>query len=169
MTLPRVVLASIAVVLLSTPMTIAQESQEMVGDPERGKVVYRSVGYCGNCHGWPGDGITGILLQAPRGANLRQSTLDAEGLFEVIKCGLPGTAMPFHGRTAYRDDTCYGMTMSDFEPTNKPRRGKTFKDEDIVNLVAFMQTKMLGLGEPTLEECADFFDNPDASACSRFK
>jgi mono/diheme cytochrome c family protein len=169
MPVTRSMAASLAIVTLAAPMTLAQQADDIVADPERGKIVYRSVAYCGNCHGWPGDGITGILLQAPRGANLRESKLDTQALIEVIKCGLPGTEMPYHSTTAYRDGSCYGMEMSDFAPGNKPIRGKTFRDKDIVNLVAYLQTKMIGLGKPTVEECADFFDNPAASACGRFK
>ena len=165
----RAVAVSLGLLVLEAPMTRANQTGELIGDPERGKVVYRSVGYCGNCHGWSGDGVSGILLQAPRGANLRESTLDTEALFEVIKCGLPGTPMPYHGRTAYRDSSCNGMTLSDFDSENKPTKGKTFADKDIINLVAYLQSKMIGLSEATFEECADFFDNPDASACRKLK
>ncbi|GKY88286.1 c-type cytochrome [Sinisalibacter aestuarii] len=169
MTMTRLVAVSLAFLTLTTPMALAQMEDGLAGDPERGKVVYRSVGYCGNCHGWPGDGLTGTMLQAPAAPSLRESTLDTETLFEIIKCGLPGTPMPYHGRTAYRDDSCYGMALADFAPENKPRRGKTFSDADITNLVAYLETSVMGLGEPTFEECADFFDNPDARPCSRFK
>ena len=169
MPLARAVAMSLALFMLAAPMTKAQEARDLVGDPERGKVVYRSVGYCGNCHGWPGDGITGILLQAPRGANLRETRLDKDQLIEVIRCGLPGTPMPYHDRAAYREGRCHGLTMADFEPGGKPVRGKTVSEQDLANLVAFLQTRMIGLGEPTFAECTDFFDNPDAKACSRLK
>lgn len=163
------VLSVLIALFLPVPVAGAQQSDSLVGDPERGKYVYRSLGYCGNCHGWPGDGITGTMLQAPRAPNLRQSKLDAELLYEVIRCGIPTTAMPYHGRTAYKSDPCFGLVLSDFPAESPPRRGKTFGDKDIVHLVAFLQAKVIGRGEPTFDECADFYDNPNASACRILK
>jgi hypothetical protein len=108
-------------------------------------------------------------MRAPTGPNLRETELDKDGLTEVIRCGRPGSQMPYHDRAAYRDDRCYGMVMSDFAPGSEPKRGKTFGDKDIANIVAYLQTDVIGLGKPTFEECADFFDNPAAAACSNLK
>ncbi len=170
MPLNRFVAVSLAAALLvlfslAAPAIKAQQTEETVGDPERGRVVYRSVGYCVNCHGWPADGETGLLLQAPPGPNLRQTELGTEALTEIIACGIPGTAMPFHDRAAYRDGRCFGMELSDFAPENAPVRGKTFSDTDVANVVAYLQTYVIGRGEPTFEECAEFYDNPSAAAC----
>lgn len=151
---------------LAATMTRAQDAADPVGDPERGRVVYRSVGYCTNCHGWAGDGKSGTNLQAPVGPNLRETGLDTAGLIEVIGCGRPGTPMPYHDRAAYRDGRCFGMTLQDFSPGSEPRRGKTFSDRDVANVVAFLETYMIGRGEPTLAECTEFYDNPSAAACS---
>jgi len=157
--------ATLALVSMVAPMTRAQQAIEPIGDPERGKIVFRSVGNCVNCHGWAADGISGVNLRSPTGSNLRETTLDTERLTEVIKCGLPGTPMPYHDRAAYRDDRCYEMVMSDFASGSEPTRGKTFRDEDIANVVAYLQAHVIGLGEPTHAECAEFFDNPAARAC----
>lgn len=150
---------------LAAPSIRAQQAEDVAADPERGKIVYRSVGSCVNCHGWPGDGKSGLLLQAPPGPSLRASTLDTEALTEIIACGIPGTAMPFHDRSAYRDDRCFGMALEDFAPGTAPVRGKTFSEADVANVVAYLEERVIGLGEPTLEECAAFFDNPSAAAC----
>lgn len=162
-------IASMAIFAFAAPVALAQQADELVGDPERGKVVYRSVGYCVNCHGWAGDGGTGTKLQAPIGPNLRETELDTEALIEVIGCGIPGTPMPYHDRAAYRDGRCYGMELSDFAEGTAPTRGKTFSDTDVINLVTYLETEVIGLGEPTYEECAEFYDNPDAAACRRLK
>jgi mono/diheme cytochrome c family protein len=169
MPLTRAVAVSLALVALAAPVTRAQQSTDPVGDPQRGKIVFRSVGGCVNCHGWAADGRTGVALQAPAGSNLRETTLDRESLIETIRCGRPGTAMPYHDRAAYRDDRCYGMVMSDFAAGDAPVRGKTFREKDIVNVVAYLQTEVIGLGKPTFEECTDFFDNPAARACKPLK
>jgi mono/diheme cytochrome c family protein len=159
------VAVSLVLVGLAAPVARAQQAGDPVGDPERGKIVYRSIGYCVSCHGWPGDGKTGLLLQAPAGPNLRETSLDTQALTEVIACGIPGTQMPYHDRAAYRDDRCFGMVMSDFEPGAEPRRGRTFSDTDVANVVAYLETVVIGLGDPTFEECAEFFSNPSAAAC----
>ncbi|MGV8830828.1 MAG: c-type cytochrome [Devosia sp.] len=160
---------TLAIVTMATSMTWAQQSGDPVADPERGKIVFRSIGYCVSCHGWAADGKTGTNLQAPAGPNLRETELDTKALTEIIGCGIPGTAMPYHDRAAYRDNRCYGMAMSDFDPGAAPVRGKTFSDRDVANVVSYLQTYVIGLGEPTYAECTDFFDNPDAKACRRLK
>jgi len=143
---------------------------EFNGDPERGKAVYQKVGICVNCHGWAGDGKSGRNPRSPdAGANLRESGLDAQGLYDVIRCGLPGTQMPYHDAASYKDDRCFGMVEADFEPGMAPIRGKTFREKDIVNLVAYMQQHMIGLGKPTYEECADYYGDSAAKNCSYLK
>lgn len=160
---------TLVLVLLAAPVSRAQQVTDLVGDPARGKIVFRTIGGCVSCHGWPADGKTGINMRAPTGPNLRETELDQAGLTEVVKCGRPGTPMPYHDRAAYRDDRCYGMVKSDFAPDSEPIRGKTIGDKDIVNLVAYLQTHVIGLGKPTYAECADFFDNPAAKACDNLK
>ena len=154
---------------LATPATRAQQAGDQPGDAGRGKIVFRSVGGCVNCHGWPADGKTGVDLRAPTGSNLRETGLDREGLVEVIRCGRPGTAMPYHARAAYRDGGCHGLSISDFAPGSEPARGKTFGEKDVANVVAYLQASVIGRGDPTHEECVEFFDNPAAKACDTLK
>jgi mono/diheme cytochrome c family protein len=160
---------TLALVTLAAPMTEAQQAADLVGDPVRGKIVFRTVADCVNCHGWAADGKTGVNLRAPAGPNLRETKLDKAGLIETIRCGRPGTAMPYHDRAAYRDGFCNGMALSDFAPGNEPKRGKTFSDQDLADVVAYLQAHVIGLGEPTHTECVDFFDNPSAKACAELK
>lgn len=162
----RAVAVSLALVALTAPAIRAQEAALPPGDPQRGKIVFRTVGGCVNCHGWAADGKTGVNMRAPTGSNLRQSQMDLQAMIQVITCGLPGSAMPYHDKGAYRDDRCYGMVMSDFAPGSEPLRGKSLRAEDIASVAAYLQTRVIGLGEPTFAECTDFFDNPAAKACS---
>jgi hypothetical protein len=74
--------------------------------------------------------------------------------------------MPYHDRAAYRDGRCFGMDLDDFAPGTAPPRGKTFSDRDVANVVAYLETHVIGRGEPTYEECAEFYDNPSARACA---
>ena len=156
----------LAFVTLAASAVHAEQADDQLGDPERGRIIFRSVGYCVSCHGWPGDGKTGTNLQAPVGPNLRQTELDAAALIEVIGCGRPGSSMPYHDRAAYRDGRCFEMNLSDFAPGSAPVPGKTFSDRDVANVVAYLQTYVIGLGEPTYVECAEFYNNPAAHACS---
>lgn len=165
MTLSRAVAFALATLTLAAPGSRAEQTP----DPERGKVVFRTVGGCVNCHGWAADGETGVNLRSPPGSNLRDSTLDVQGLIEVIACGRPGTAMPYHDKSAHRDDRCYGLVRSDLDPDTAPTRGKSLRGEDIASLASYLQTRVIGLGAPTFAECADFFDNPAAQACVNLK
>jgi hypothetical protein len=177
MTLPGLLSVSLPVLLslaiLFSSIAWAQDNiapAALVGDPQRGKNVFQKVGYCVNCHGWAGDGQAGRNpLSHAAAANLRETQLDTEGLTEVIKCGLPGTPMPYHDSAAYKDDRCYGMVMSDFDPGNEPIRGKTFRDKQLTDLIAYLQTHMIGLGKPTYDECADYFGASAVKACSYLK
>lgn len=177
MPMTRAVAVSLALALVpaldlvmpGAPMALAQGEGGPAGDPERGKIVFRSIGGCVNCHGWAADGVTGVSLRSPPGASLRETRLDGAALTEVIGCGRPGTAMPYHDRAAYRDGRCHGLVLADFAPGTEPARGKTFGDKDVANVVAYLQSHVIGRGKPTHEECAAFFDNPAAKACSNLK
>lgn len=169
MLLARVAAVFVAFVALAVPMSWAQQLPDLVGDVERGRVVFLTIGGCVNCHGWPGDGRTGLDMRSPTGASLRESQLDKAGLTEVISCGRPASQMPYHNRAAYRDARCYGMLMADFGPDTAPNRGKLLREQDIANVVAFLQAKVLGRGLPTFEECIDVFANPAAAACKLLK
>jgi mono/diheme cytochrome c family protein len=160
---------TLAAAFLFSPQAVAQDAPAVVGDPDRGRIVYQRVGYCVNCHGWAGDGNSGISMHAPVGANLRETKLDAEGLAEVIRCGIPGTGMPYHESAAYRDDRCYGQVRADFEEGTVPVRGKTFRDRQLADLVAYLQVHMIGFGKPNYNECADYFGPSADKSCGYLK
>ena len=140
------------------------------GDAERGKQVYQRLGVCVNCHGWPGDGQSGLNpMVHVAGANLRETQLDAQGLYDVIRCGIPGTQMPYHDQASYKDDRCNGMLMSDFTVDQRPVRGKTFRDNQMVDLIAYLEKYVVGHGKPTYEDCALYFDASADKSCSYLK
>jgi len=140
------------------------------GDAEKGKRVYQRIGVCVNCHGWPGDGMTGTNpMVHVQGANLRQTQLDAQGLYDIIRCGVPGTQMPYHDQASYKDGRCSGLVMSDFEAGQLPIAGKTFSEHQMVDLVAYLEKYVVGHGKPTYEECALYFDSSVDKSCSYLK
>ncbi len=140
------------------------------GDAEKGRRVYQRVGVCVNCHGWPGDGATGTNpMVHVQGSNLRETKLDAQGLYDVIRCGIPGTKMPYHDRISYKDGRCNGMLMSDFDANLVPVMGKTFNEQQTVDLIAYLQEYVIGHGKPTYEECVLYFETSADRSCASLK
>jgi len=165
----RLLAAFLPALMLGTAVyaqDIAAE-EPLVGDPERGKVVYQRIGICVDCHGWAGDGRSGRNPRSPdAGASLRETTMFAEDLVEVVRCGRPGTQMPHFEGAAYRDDRCYGLTMEDFgDDEIGPIHGKTFREQDAYDVVAYLQQSMIGLGDPNYEECAACFGDSADRPC----
>jgi mono/diheme cytochrome c family protein len=140
------------------------------GDADKGKRVYQRVGDCVNCHGWAGDGQSGRNpLSHAAAANLRETKLDAQGLYDTIRCGIPGTAMPYHDSVSYRDDRCFGQVMADFAEGEQPMMGKTFREKQMVDLIAYLQKYMIGHGKPTYDECVLYYDTSADKACAYLK
>src|SRR5438309_6052276 len=75
---------------------------------------------CADCHGAFADGEKD-RDEAPTGANLRTSRLDAAALKQTIGCGRPGTGMPAFDEGAYKVRACNGQALgpppSDLYPT----------------------------------------------------
>lgn len=128
----------------------------LVGDVTKGLRVFQTKG-CQRCHGWDGAGL-GRDPRAPGpAANLRQTELDDASMRDVVRCGIPGSPMPFHDSQAYKDDRCYGMTFADFDDLTRPVKGKTFREQDIANVVAYVQETLKGKPEATLADCEAYF------------
>lgn len=134
-----------------------------------GKYVFKTQASCVSCHGWPGDGKTG---KSPRSkgdaANLRKTQLDTDGMIQIVSCGIPGTPMPYHDSEAYKDKRCYGETMADFKNSTPPSAGRSLSNQDIIDVVAYVQQKIKGAGPITKAECEAFFQ-PGAVACRGLK
>ncbi len=140
------------------------------GDAERGKYVYQHKANCFNCHGWAGDGESGRNpLSHAAAANLRETRLTRQGLYDVIRCGIPGTQMPYHDHASYRDRRCFGKVMSDFDPGTAPVLGKSLRDKDIVDVIAYLEKYLIGHGKPNYEECALYYGASAGRACAYLK
>ena len=77
---------------------------------EFGKEIFKSKAVCQYCHKWDASGDQGYGGNA---LSLRVTQLTPEQLTEVVKCGRPGTGMPYHDRFAYTDKRCYGYTREE--------------------------------------------------------
>ena len=78
----------ICISVLAAGVLLAQEHSYTPADIENGGRLYQ--GSCAGCHGPAGDGLPGINLF--RG-QFRRGTSDTE-LINIIRTGIPGTAMP---------------------------------------------------------------------------
>jgi mono/diheme cytochrome c family protein len=128
-----------------------------------GKAVYVEAN-CVGCHKWHGQGGGGYGGAA---LSLRETTLERDDLIEVIRCGRPGTGMPFHLRTAWKSTECYGMEAADIGADMPPTAAKFLRDHQIEAVADYVIENLQGHGEPTREECAAFWGD-NARECSRF-
>ncbi len=158
-TLVLLVLGLCAVGLLQRTATYGQGAETV--DPalvESGQRVWQGRAGCFNCHGWAGNGEA--EFNYPRGANLRETGLDAAQLAEIVKCGRPGTQMPYHDRAAYADPRCYGVTKTDLGDQTPPP-GTSLQPAQIQAVAAYVVARIKGRGAITKAECAEYFkDNP---------
>lgn len=114
---------------------------------------------CMGCHKWHGDGGTGYGGAA---ISLRKTPLTREQLISVIKCGRPGTNMPYFDRQAYKNDECYGLTFEDFadDDNNRPLQGKKYLNDRQVNAVADFVIAELQGKELSKAYCEMYFGGP---------
>ena len=114
---------------------------------------------CMGCHKWHGEGgpsYGGVAI------SLRKTQLDRDQLVQLIKCGRPGTNMPYFDRKAYKNDDCYGLTFSDFadDEDNRPLQAKKYlNDRQVGAVVDFLITEVQG--KPiTKTYCEKYFGGP---------
>lgn len=118
-----------------------------------GKRIYHDKAICSYCHGWAADGA-GEGQSSGGAANLRETPLTRDQLIEVVKCGVPGKAMPRFDEAAYSDKRCYNSTEADLgsnTPTLPP--GSVLSQREIEAVVDYLRAKVIGRGAITREEC----------------
>jgi hypothetical protein len=146
---------------------LAAPNRASADEFDRGRRLFQEKADCTYCHGWAGDGAGSG--QSPGGAaNLRQSKLGRDQLITVIRCGIPGTAMPHFDEDAYTDKRCYGMTeaeLGDKVPTLPP--GSTLAEREFAVVADYLLAKVIGRGTITREECIEVFGER-ARSCSDY-
>ncbi len=114
---------------------------------------------CLGCHKWHGGGGPGYGGAA---ISLRKTQLSRDQLIDVIKCGRPGTNMPYFDRKAYKKNECYGLTFDDFtgDENNRPLQGKKYlNDRQVHAIVDFIVSDIQG--KPiTKAYCEKYFGGP---------
>jgi mono/diheme cytochrome c family protein len=121
---------------------------------EFGKEIFKNKATCQFCHKWDGGGDHGYGGNA---LSLRKTQLTREQIVETIKCGRPGTPMPYHDQFAYSDKRCYGLTQADLGKDMPPAAVESLQPREIEAVVKFLLAKVVGHGEATYEDCVDFW------------
>jgi len=152
--------------LLVTCAASALAPSASAQEAKLGKQIWLSKVNCRDCHGWGGHGV-GDNPQAPTGANLRKTQLTADQIAEVIRCGRPGTEMPYFDRFSYTDDRCYGMTAVQIGGQIPAPGIASLIKREVDGLVALITSDFVGKGAPTFEECREFW-GPDGTLCDRY-
>ena len=99
--------------------------------------------------------------------SLRATKLTQEQLVEVIKCGRPLTAMPYHDQFAYTDKRCFDMTREDLGK-DMPAMGEALQPREITAVVKYLFARVVGRGPATYDDCVDFWGK-DTRQCEPMK
>ena len=106
-----------------------------------GLSVYKK-GNCMGCHSWHGKGGGGYGA----GVSLRISKLTFDELVEIIKCGRPGSGMPYFYKKSYLEEKCYDTSIADYTDDNyKPISSKKFlNDRQVIAVTNFIIDNLQG-------------------------
>ena len=97
---------------------------------------------CMGCHSWHGKGGGGY----GGGVSLRITQLDRDNIIEIIKCGKPGTGMPYFYKKSYIKEKCYDTLIEDYQDeTIRPISSKKFvNDRQVEALADFIINNLKG-------------------------
>ena len=142
-----VIVTITAVALTCSTVAFAQNEDKV----KAGVTAWRNSG-CADCHGAFANGEK-ERDESPTGADLRRARLNAEELKLAIRCGRPGTGMPAFEEGA---SGCPGSGGDLYPAPSKLSR------EEIDNVVAYLQARIIGKGKITKQECLLYYtDKPD--------
>src|SRR5262245_61440921 len=156
-----IALASLTADAASAQATLSPEDVRTI---ERGKEIYKVKANCQFCHKWDASGDTGYGGNA---SSLRRTFLNEEQFAEVVKCGRPGTGMPYHDEYAYTDKRCYGVTREEIGK-DLPLLGESLQPREIDAVVKYLFAKAIGHGPATYEDCVEFWGQ-DTRQCEPMK
>ncbi len=147
--------AGIALVLALGAAAYAQSAGAPPDPYAAGKHVFQKAN-CMGCHKWDGSGGGGYGGAA---LSLRATTLDPEQIALTVRCGRPGTGMPYHLRGAYDDPgkPCYGVGRAELDRQMPPEPTVYLRDEDVQAVVAYVVHDVKGKGATTYEDCVAFW------------
>jgi mono/diheme cytochrome c family protein len=136
------------------------------GKVKAGLEVWKTAG-CADCHGSFADGDK-QRDEAPTGANLRTSRLDAAALKQTISCGRPGADMPSFDEGAYTVRACAGKPLG-AAPDNLYPAASKLSPAEIDTLIVYLQARVIGRGRITRDECLFYYNDALSSSCDDLK
>jgi mono/diheme cytochrome c family protein len=143
-----------AVILMIATITLTCSTAAFAQNEDKvkaGVTAWRNSG-CADCHGAFANGEK-ERDESPTGADLRRARLNAEELKLAIRCGRPGTGMPAFEEGA---SGCPGGGGDLYPAPSK------LSPEEIDNVVAYLQARIVGKGKITKQECLLYYtDKPD--------
>lgn len=157
--------AASAVALVA--VLIAAMANAGENSPEAGQAIFKRAN-CVGCHKWHGDGGGGYGGAA---LSLRKTELDKQQIMETVRCGRPGTGMPYFSRNSYPSDgapQCYNLTSEDLESMHVAQANVFLWPEEIAAVAEYVISSIKGKGEPNLADCIAFFGE-DSKACDVYK
>ena len=125
--------------------------------------VYKK-GNCMGCHSWHGKGGGGYGA----GVSLRNSNLTLNEIINVIKCGRPGTGMPYFLRKAYKEEKCYDTTFEDYDESYRPLSSKRFLSSKQIEAVSIFVLEVLQDKKLDNNYC-EFFYKKGSKVCLNLK
>ena len=128
-------------------------TKDLSSDLKYGLSVYKK-GNCMGCHSWHGDGGGGYGA----GVSLRKSNLEYDEIINVIKCGKPGTGMPYFFKKSYLKEKCYDTYLSDYDENYRPISNKTYLNLRQIKAVSFFIENVLINKDIDKEYCESFFE-----------
>ena len=124
--------------------------------------VYKK-GNCMGCHSWDGKG-------GGHGAavSLRNTELTINEIIYVIKCGRPGTGMPYFLKKAYKEEKCYDTTFEDYDEFNRPVNSQKFLSSKQIEAVSIFVREVLQNKKLDRNYCEYFYEK-GSKACLNLK
>jgi mono/diheme cytochrome c family protein len=121
---------------------------------EQGKDIFKTKATCQFCHKWDASGDQGYGGNA---LSLRATKLSPAQVAVTVKCGRPGTGMPYHDPHAYTDRRCYGVIRDQLGNAMPPEPNAFLDDDEIDAVVKYLFAKDVGRGPSTYEDCVEFW------------
>ena len=116
------------------------------------------------CHSWHGKGGGGYGA----GVSLREMDLTLNEIINVVKCGRPGTGMPYFLRKAYKEEKCYDTTLEDYDSSYRPVSSKRFLSSKQIEAVSIFVKEVLHEKELNKNYC-EFFYEKGSKVCLNLK
>ena len=125
--------------------------------------VYKK-GNCMGCHSWHGKGGGGYGA----GVSLRNMNLTLDEIVNIVKCGRPGTGMPYFLRKAYKEVKCYDTTFDDYNDSYRPVSSKKFLSTKQIDAVSIFVKEVLQNKKLDKNYC-EFFYEKGSKVCLNLK